>query len=417
MNSTIRVFEHEKVFISERFTREHYNSLIAFGEEHGFKYFNMGRDSVKFRSYTGIIQIGSLIIEILPKTYKDRDIESCGDRCYDMLIIMLQRSGMLSINHSLRADQNLKKLTLLELYFRQFLKEAETLIYHGLKKQYKKEEKNRKTLTGKLLLSEQIRRNYVHKERFYTSAESYDRDNIYNRILKKALGIIYTITDNKALQRDASNLLLHLRDVKNVFITDKQLERLQFNRHTERYKRGMELAKIILLQMMPDLSGGKNSVTALLFDMNALFERFITKELQRELPEYTVQAQKPQKYLLKNRHTSENSFLMKPDITIKKGDEILAILDTKWKLLTPDNKKRGVSQSDLYQLYTYSSEYNCQKAVLIYPKWRDGQKEKEHFTFRGSEKSLFVISVDLSELTAEGIPLRGISGLAAGGSA
>lgn len=394
-NKLIRVYEHQKLSISDIFTPTYYKVLIGFGEKHGFKYFNIGRNSVKFKSYVGIIQVGKLTIEILPKTYKDSDDEDSKDRCHEVLLTMLYRSGMLVINHPDRASQNFKKYTLLELFFKQFLKEAEELIYHGLKKQYKKEEKNRNALKGKLLFTKQMKRNSVHKEKFYTSAENYDRDNIYNRIIKKALAVIDNVTNNRAIKNDVSKLLLHLEDIKDVKIIDKQLNRLKYNRQTERYRTCIELAKLIILQMMPDLSGGKNSVIALLFDMNDLFELYITKELQRALPEYSVLAQKPQRYLLENHDTDEKSFLMKPDITIKKNNANIAILDAKWKLINSEDKKRGVSQTDLYQLYTYANEYNFKNVALIYPKWYEGQKDCEGNTFVKSGKNIFIISLPI----------------------
>lgn len=395
----IRVFEHEKIYISNSFTKGHYHSLISFGEEHGYKYFDIGRNSVKFKSYVGIIQVGKLVIEILPKTYKDHDINITGNRSHNMLLTMLKRSGMLTINHPDKADQDIKKHTILELFFKQFIIEAEDLIYHGLKKQYQKENKNRRALKGKLLFTEHFKRNIVHKEKFYTSAESYDRDNIYNQIIKKSLVIIQNVTNDKTIKSDASNLLLHIEEIKEVSISEKQLERVKYNRHTERYRNGIELAKLIILQMMPDLTGGKNSVIALLFNMNALFELFITKELQRALLDYNILAQRPQKYLLNKVDSNTESFLMKPDITIKKNDEIIAIFDAKWKLLNPEDKKRGVSQSDLYQLYTYANEYSCKQVALIYPKWQEDQLGIEEFKFCGCDNRISVISVPIWELT------------------
>lgn len=401
MNKLIRVYEHEKLHTSENgFTRSHYNSLIAFGEQHGYKYFNIGRNSVKFKSYVGIIQVGKLIVEILPKTDKADETSESKESCHNLLLTMLERSGLVTINHQEKASQKLKKQNLLELFFLQFIKEAEELIHNGLKKQYRKEKKNRTALKGKLLFTENLRKNMVHKERFYTSAETYDRDNIYNHIIKKALKIICEVTPNKTIKSDASNLLLHIEDLKDLNITEKQLERIKYNRHTERYRIAVELARLIILQMMPDLTGGKNSVIALLFDMNRLFELFITRELQKTFKEYSVLAQKPQRYLLRKGPEDDKnfSFMMKPDITMQKNRKTISILDVKWKLLDPEDKKKGVSQSDLYQLYTYANEYECESVVLIYPKWKVGQLDKEEFIFRGCNKKITVVSVPLDDI-------------------
>ncbi|NCD04530.1 MAG: hypothetical protein EOL97_00265 [Spirochaetia bacterium] len=175
-------------------------------------------------------------------------------------------------------------------------------------------------------------------------------------------------------------------------------ELLTFNRQTERYKTSIELAKLIILNLMPTLSNGKNSVLALLFDMNDLFEKYITNELSRTLIGYNVLGQKPQKSLLINKNNNNKSFIMKPDITIKKEKSIVAIFDAKWKLLIPEDNKRGICQSDLYQLYTYSNEYNCKKVALIYPKWKEEQIEIEKFYFSECKNEVMIISIPLVDL-------------------
>ena len=43
------------------------------------------------------------------------------------------------------------------------------------------------------------------------------------------------------------------------------------------------------------------------------------------------------------------------------------IMDTKWKELSLEEAKEGVSQSDLYQMYAYANCYACNDVVLVYP--------------------------------------------------
>lgn len=311
---------------------------------------------------------------------------------------MLKKCGYIKIDYKEKANQNINKYSLLELFYKEFLKKVELLYFQGLKKQYRKEEKNRKALKGKLIFHQHVNKNLIHKERFFTSSDTYDIDNIYNQIIKKALLIIPFTTSNFDLKKNANTLLLNFEDVSTININVTHFELLTFNRQTERYKTSIELAKLIILNLMPTLSSGKNSVLALLFDMNDLFEKYITNELSRTLIGYNVLGQKPQKYLLINKNNNNESFKMKPDITIKKENSIVAIFDAKWKLLIPEDKKRGICQSDLYQLYTYSNEYNCNKVALIYPKWKEEQEDIEKFAFNKNNKEIFIISVPLNLL-------------------
>jgi len=56
---------------------------------------------------------------------------------------------------------------------------------------------------------------------------------------------------------------------------------------------------------------------------------------------------------------------MRPDVIIRAGKETI-IVDIKYKLLNPEDRKLGISQQDLYQIYTYCREINAKKA-LLYP--------------------------------------------------
>lgn len=59
---------------------------------------------------------------------------------------------------------------------------------------------------------------------------------------------------------------------------------------------------------------------------------------------------------------------MTPDLVLRRGREIVAIGDTKWKRL-----KVGTSGTlvDMYQMHAYAAAYHCANQVLIYP-WHSG---------------------------------------------
>ena len=54
---------------------------------------------------------------------------------------------------------------------------------------------------------------------------------------------------------------------------------------------------------------------------------------------------------------------------LKKDGHTLAIVDTKWKVIgrNVDDKKRGVSQADVYQMMAYGQIYGASRLMLLYP--------------------------------------------------
>ena len=75
MSRVIQVFEFEKLTLYKDW-RDRYleprelEKLYEFNDNNDNLYFTGIRDGVKFNNYVGVIQIGGLTIEILPKTDK-----------------------------------------------------------------------------------------------------------------------------------------------------------------------------------------------------------------------------------------------------------------------------------------------------------------------------------------------------------
>lgn len=75
--------------------------------------------------------------------------------------------------------------------------------------------------------------------------------------------------------------------------------------------------------------------------------------------------------------------MLKPDLYI----ENKTILDTKWKIPndSEDEKKQGIAQSDLYQMFAYACKFKIYDIKLVYPlceKTQDLQRKiAENFLF------------------------------------
>jgi 5-methylcytosine-specific restriction enzyme subunit McrC len=262
-----------------------------------------------------------------------------------------------------KAALRFKPNSILEAYFEIYLNECEKLIRQGLVKKYRTINNNSTTLKGKLLFSQQVQQNSVHKERFYTRHQIFDRENIFNQILLKALKIIPELSQSPYLKDKVSNLLISFPELCDIKVTISTFENLVFDRKTIRYKDAIEIAAMLLLNYRPDIISGKNHVLAILFDMNDLWEEYIFRQLSRFKPEnFQI---RPQSTKIFWKSDSSNFYKkIRPDITIfdKETGESL-IIDTKWKI--PENNIP--SDNDLKQMYVYN-EYWCGKqAFLVYP--------------------------------------------------
>lgn len=368
-NKIIKVFEYDTLAVNETFREKHFTRLVHYNETHGNKFFSVGNKRIYFRQYVGVIQVGSLIIEILPKPDKHHiSDESAKDTWHNTLVEMLRECGFIKLESLTSANLKLRSASLIDLYFKTFLDEVQLLIHHGLVKKYRCEEANLFKLKGRIVFSRHISENLIHRERVYTAHQIYDKDNITNQILKKALRILVSITDNQSLVNVAKTLQLSFDEISDTAINENTFNHLTFNRKTNAYKTAIQLARLIILNFSPDIKAGGENVLAILFDMNKLFEGFIYKRLKHEESDFS-------QYNLTVKGQSGRLFWKKktirPDIILDYtiNDELQrVIIDTKWKMLAG----AGPSDDDLKQIFAYNVHFKSFRGVLLYPEGEDG---------------------------------------------
>ncbi len=366
-SKSLSVFEHQSIFVDGDFFKEmHFKALVKYNDLHGSKYFTVGHNKITFKSFIGVIQVGQIVIEILPKAdHLQVSDPATIHKWQSALLYMLNRAGYIRLNETDIASQDATKYTLLEVYLYAFIKEVGQLVHAGLIKSYRQTVKNQTALKGRLLIHKQIQHNYIHQERLYTEHAVYNTNNLINSIIKRALTIIHDNSYSFHLKTEVAKLLLYFEQIDSWFGATTDLDRIRFNRKTEAYAYPIELAKLIILNFCPDMSAGQKPVLALLFDMNKLFERFIYGSLKKAETAYR------HINLSVNRQCSQvfwKTKTIKPDIIINyrlsNGNYRNVIIDTKWKIVSVDNP----SDDDLKQMYTYNLQFGADCAILFYPK-------------------------------------------------
>ncbi len=368
MNDIIQVFEHTTLSVRHPFTEAHFRRLVQYNERHGNRYFDVGLNRIHFRNYVGVIQVGNLTIEILPKADREPESNEQKMKWQGALIDMLRLVGFIRVASLSDARLRLRPSSLLDIYFESFLAQVEELVHHGLVRKYRQTCGNLPALKGRLLFQQHLSRNLVHREQFYTAHVFYDRNNPFNQILKVALNVLIRVSSSSHLAALAESLCIMFEDIDDINVTEKTFSRLRFTRNTERYRKSIQLARLIILNYMPDVRNGREDVLAILFDMNVLFERYIYAQLkwaeEKDTPRHITF--KPQ---VSRRFWTAKGILktIRPDIIAQVSTESgskCIVLDTKWKI--PYNGKP--SDADLQQMHAYNIQFGACHSYLIYPK-------------------------------------------------
>ncbi|WP_107687254.1 McrC family protein [Campylobacter concisus] len=352
-----------------------FNAVDAFTRENfaAVEFLKLGRDKkgdfLQAQNYVGIIQTKSGdSLEILPKIH-DNDNGGNKEAVENSKRILLRMLKTLK-NHPFKNINiaNLKSLNLplLEIFISMFLDEVSKLVKIGIKSDYVELEDNLKFLKGKLKISEQIRKNIVHKERFYVCYQEFSIDRAENRLIKSTLEFLYRRSKSSRIQRLIREYLFIFDEISSSSDINADFSRLKLNRQTKHYEQALLWSKIFLQNKSFSPYRGSDVAFALLFDMNTLFESYVGDFIKKKHPGTILQHQG--KYLIEE---PRRDFGLKPDIFLKYKNQNY-IADTKWKIV---KSKDDISQADLYQLYAYGKKYNCGKLYLIYPKI-DGIKQE-----------------------------------------
>ncbi|WP_149719209.1 McrC family protein [Campylobacter concisus] len=373
-----------------------FNAVDAFTRENfaTVEFLRPGRDKkgdfLQAQNYVGIIQTKSGdSLEIIPKIH-DNDNGSNKEAVENSKRILLRMLKTLK-NHPFKNINiaNLKSLNLplLEIFISMFLDEVSKLIKMGIKSDYVELEDNLKFLKGKLKISEQIRKNIVHKERFYVCYQEFSIDRAENRLIKSTLEFLYRRSKSSKNQRLIREYLFIFDEISSSSDINADFGRLKLNRQTKHYEQALLWSKILLQNKSFSPYRGNDVAFALLFDMNTLFESYVGNFIKKKLPDTILQHQ--EKYLIEK---PRKDFGLKPDIFLRYKNQNY-IADTKWKIV---KSKNDISQADLYQLYAYGKKYNCNRLYLIYPKI-DGVKQESMGFKYDDEMRLEILYFDLEK--------------------
>ena len=311
------------------------------------------------QNYVGAIQTkDGTTIEILPKIKN-----ATTEKSKDILIKMLKTLKNSPFKNLSVANLKSSKIPLFEIFISMFLEELTVLVRNGIKSDYISKEENLKFLKGKLKISEQIKYNTIHKERFFVQYEEFISNRVENRLIKTTLQFLYNKSKINKNQQRIREFLFVFDEIEISHNIKTDFSKIKLNRQMKDYEQVLLWCKTFLFENSFSPYKGNDIAFALLFDMNLLFESFVYSYLKKSSNFQDIKSQDRTHHLAYENGIGR--FRLKPDIVIN-GGKIIA--DTKWKILSEDKAYNGILQDDMYQLYAYGTKYaNCEKIYLIYP--------------------------------------------------
>ena len=357
-----------------------------------------GRETIRVKNYVGIISLPcGLTIEVLPKIpFGDNVIAR------KLVLEMLKACGKIPYKHFQNADLRTERFTLFEIFIRMFIDEVTALYKRGLASGYVCTESNERFIKGKLIITENIKRNAAHAERFYVGYDEFNFNRAENRLIKSTLLYLRDISAFNENRRDLRRICLMFDGIDASDNIERDFACCSSDRNIKRYAAALKLCRVFLRKKSFALYGGQNSAASLLFPMETLYERYIAIEMAKFLPSGRRLSAQYRKVKL----FDGDRFPMRPDIVVFTGGEKI-VIDTKWKRLNDDKSQNyGISQADMYQMYAYHTRINdVKKVVLLYPR-HDKSISIPPYTVKEKNITIEIKLIDLYEYLCASLDKR-----------
>ena len=340
------------------------------------------------RNYVGLITMkDGTSIEILPKIYGNNITEVETKRIFLEMLKTLKDVPFKDFNIS---NVKIDRLNLFEIFISMFITEAAILVKQGLKSSYKSVEANERFFKGKLNVSQNIKHNYVSRDRFFVRYDEWSVNRPENKLLKATLYYLHKQTKFDQNKLNISRLLSFFDGVNSSTDYEADFSKCIIDRSLSHYEKALSWCKVFLRGKSFTAFSGNESAVALLFPMERIFESYVAAKLRHHLPfDFEIRTQDKRHNLFEY---PKKSFGLRPDIVIEKGEDIV-IIDTKWKLLSENTHNYGISQSDMYQMYVYNKKYDAKKVILLYP--QQDSINKSVISFQSESDKVEISFIDL----------------------
>ncbi len=372
------------------------------------------RHELRARGVVGVIAAEDCSLEILPKIDVLGAVGSDQEegRIRKRLIHMLSIALDLKIETGLVTNLDWQNETLLEILIRIFCEKLTAVVRRGIPRRYIAHEDDLPVLRGTLDAQRQFTRHAINPSRLACRFDELSTDIALNRIMKAVLAHLSRFSRSIANLQRLRELTFIYADISDVPASALRWDEVVIDRTSRGWQDLYGLAKMFLRNQFQNTSAGAVKGTALLFEMNKLFEEYIGRLITRAVlgTEYRVSLQVPGAYCLTHNDNSKK-FQTKPDVLIYRGNKVIQVIDTKWKRISSviDDRKQGVSQSDVYQMMAYAHLYRAPRLTLLYPHHcglsrTDGVHAR--FWITGQDTELEIASIDVASSTDSGIVAR-----------
>lgn len=292
----------------------------------------------------------------------------------------------------------------LELVAAYFVGLVEERLERGLYRAYVEQEENLGVIRGRIAFVQDTRNNLILRHRTYCRYSELLWDIPENQVLRFVAHALAGWNFGVETTSRLHSVDHRMDEVSRPRFVPTDLDRFAYHRLNADYEPMHRLCRLFLEEMSLSEEQGRETLNGFLLDMNDLFERFVTEALRRESKGWEVSDQESG-YLGRRPRTGgsgwRDAIRIRPDIVLRRGGTVGAVLDCKFKRTSSDSFKHH----DFYQVTSYCTALNTGRGALIYPRSELDLEQIDETHIHSSPISIrrfaLNLAVDASALPAE----------------
>ena len=266
---------------------------------------------------------------------------------------------------------------------------AARALEQGVLRGYVSVDERRPNLRGRIRFGDQLAQLPGRALPLEVTYDDFTADIIENRMLVTAAESLLRL---RRIPPRARNRLLRSRvtldDVTRI-ASPSAAHAPAVTRLNARYAPALALAELILRRRSTTARTGDIDSTAFLFDLNEVFESFLTTALTESLRDHGGHV-RPQ---FRRWLDEEEDLEVKPDITWWRSGRCAGIVDAKYKSVS---KGGSIPNADAYQMLAYCIAFGIPRGFLVYAK-DENERARSHVIRRHG----YVVDVRVVDVEAE----------------
>jgi 5-methylcytosine-specific restriction enzyme subunit McrC len=364
-------FDDLEVFLDDIWSKRekssyYFNKEDSRVEQQRFIQFLHKTKTIKSNKYVGVIHFEGKTINLLPKIFykgenpKNNEVNAINKH----ILWWLSYCRKLKFPNYL-SGLNSEKADFFEILIYLFSKYTRELLNSSIYQKYTDVNEELSFVKGRINFNAYLRDNLSKGRNHKISCEydTFQMDNDFNRCVKYVSKLLVSITKENQSRRYLNDILFILDEVEDINVSSDTMKRMKFNPMFSSFETIRDYCVLFLDNSVSFNYKNDLKLFAFLLPMEYVFEDFIFGFIDKEIDEVKAKSQVGSKHL-----DVEENFKLKPDLKLF-FDNRSIVADTKYKIVYADEKdtKKGISQTDLYQVLAYAVRFKVNEIVLYYP--------------------------------------------------